>query len=418
MLKLLNNSILGPLLIIVIGLGGLCLLIKYRLYPYRSPRRSLSVLLSGSGVKTACLSLAGTLGVGNITGVASAITVGGAGAVFWMWCFAALSCVIKYSEVVLSHLYKGKNGCGAAYYIEKGLNSRFLGVLFSLLLIISSVGMGNMVQCSSATDGLYYTLGVPKIITCIAFALTTVLLVVGGRNRITLFTSVLIPSLTALYVLISLAIILANITLVPSIIRNIFEGAFSFDSLGGGVVGFLTSKTVRLGAARGILSNEAGCGTTAYAQDKDENNPIANGMWGMVEVVVDTIILCTLTAVVILIAPTSSKEPMEAVVGAYSYFGVIGGDFVGVSAALYGLASVVCWSYYGVSAVKYLGGKKKACILYVVTYSITGILGSVFKSELVWDISDLTVSVMAIFNTLCVIALSGKIKGKTIEYFS
>lgn len=417
MLKELNENILGPLLITIITAGGTYLLFICKLKPFVRPKAAFSSLKKGNGLKTACLSLAGTLGVGNVTGVSSAIAAGGAGAVFWMWFFSIFACIVKYSEIVLAHTFKSKKGCGTAYYIEKGIGSKVLGTIFSLLLVVASVGMGNMVQCASAADGLNVTFGIPKILIGMVFSLVTLILIAGGRKRVSAFTSVLIPILSLGYFIISLSIIVVNIESLPSVLAQIFDGAINIRSVGSGLFGFLTCKAVRLGASRGILSNEAGCGTSPYAQDQGEISAVASGIWGIVEVVVDTVILCSMTAFVLLIT-RSDGIGMDAVIDSYSYFGSWGGRFIGISTGLFGLASVVCWSYYGMSAVRYLGGKKTACILYAFTYSIAGLLGSVFRSDTVWCITDITVSVMAIFNTACVIRLSRYVKKETETYFS
>jgi AGCS family alanine or glycine:cation symporter len=255
-------------------------------------------------------------------------------------------------------------------------------------------------------------------VTGVVFCITTIILISGGRERVSGFSSVIIPILSVCYVVFSLAILFVNARMIPGVFSQVLREGTNVSAMSGGLFGFLTSKAVRLGASRGILSNEAGCGTASYAQDPNESDVASGAVWGVIEVIVDTLLLCSLTALVLLAAPSGNSEPMKSVIDSYSFFGEIGGYFIGISAGMYGLSYGVCWSYYGRGAVKHLGGKKRACILYVIIYSIAGLLGSVFKSELVWDISDLTVSVMAIFNTVCVILLSGKVKKRTEECFS
>ena len=167
-----------------------------------------------------------------------------------------------------------------------------------------------------------------------------------------------------------------------------------------------------------LLQQESGCGTSVYAQKPGAEEPAKHGIWGIFEVFIDTIVLCTLTALVVLSVPNSLNDGMSSVIYSFSYFGEWGGNFVGLSSWIYALASVVCWSYYGISAMKYLTNKKIACGLYLVLYSAAGIIGSVFAPNLVWEISDITVSVMAIFNIICVLMLSKTVKQETERYFS
>lgn len=424
MLGFLANKVTGPLLPIILGCCGIFLLLYLRMKPFVRPGKMYSLLLSEDNRKESLrslfLSLAGTLGVGNIAGVAAAISVGGAGSVFWMWIFAILAMAIKYGEVVLTVIYKDRGKGGAATYIEKGLRSRRLGVFYSVLIVITSICVGNVVQSSAAAQSMKVCFNCPEIVTGILFAVITLILIFGGRNRVETFSSMLIPLLTLVYVIVSLGIIIKNANLLPNILSQIMRNAFQGSSLSGGTIGFLTSEGMRLGASRGILSNEAGCGTAGYAHINSIEHPAKQGLWGIVEVIIDTLLLCTMTAFVVLISGENlghSSNGMAVAINAYSYFGEFGGMFIGVSSALFALASVVCWSYYGVSAMKHLNASKRSCALYLLIYSVTGLIGSIFAPSLVWDISDIAISVLAVFNIVCVLKLRQQIKRFTDELF-
>lgn len=417
MLSYLNRNILGPILPIVLAFASIFLLIKLSFKPFRSVKKLGSCLLGKNkkeSFKSACLALSGTLGIGNIAGVASAISVGGAGAVFWMWVFAFLAMVIKYAEVVLGMHYRHKGDGGAALYIKYGIGSKVGAILFSALVIVGSIGMGNFVQSSAAAESMKACFNVPKALTGIIFAVITLLMISGGRLRIATVSAYVIPMLSVGYILISLAIIIINRDAAASVIHSIFADAFSARALAGGTGGYLISDAIRLGASRGILSNEAGCGTAPYAH-KTSSMPAEQGIWGIFEVFVDTILLCTMTAFVILMTPMNMTDAngMKIALEAFSSYGSIIRDFIGISSAIYALASVVCWSYYGISALNFLRANKISRVLYLIVYSTAGMIGSIFSPNIVWEISDLTVALMTIFNTICVIKLWKKVRSET-----
>lgn len=426
MLALLNDHLFGPLLPLILVISGLFLLIRCRCFLVRWPRQILRGLLGGRGkrreaFRAACVALSGTLGVGNIAGVAAAIAVGGAGSILWMWIFAFFAMVIKYVEVVTAMAYKKSGRGGAAYYIEGGLGSKKLAAAFSVLLIILSFGVGNVVQSSAAAEALKSSFGLPKLLTGLLFALVTLLMIVGGIGRISAFSGIVIPILSVGYVILSLAILIKNHTLIPDALDSIMKEGLSLRALIGGGSGFSIGAAVRYGAARGILSNEAGCGTAAYAHTASESPPVEQGFWGIFEVFVDTVVLCTITALVVLIAfphGTSDAGGMAIAVEAYELGGPFGGAFIAVSSAVYALASVICWSYYGGEGLRYFGCKKNTHRLYLILYSAVGIAGAMFSPKIVWEISDFGISLMALGNTLILCRLSGVPRRLTAEYFS
>ncbi len=422
MLTIINDKLFGPLLPVFLGISAIFMLVKLRFKPLNRPKSAIKCLFSDSkneAFRSMCLSLAGTLGVGNIAGVASAISVGGSGAIFWMWIFAILASVLKYSEIVLGASF-GKHGSGGPYnYIRFGLNMPILGVIFSILVIISSVGVGNIVQCSAAAESLLICFEVPKITTALAFAIINLILIYKGKDVITNVVALVIPVLSIGYIIISLAIIIKNGSQLPSVLRNIINDAFSFGPIFGGGVGLTVSSAIRYGASRGILSNEAGCGTAPYAHSASKKFA-EQGIWGMFEVIIDTVILCSLTAFVVLLSPANcadSANGMAIALGSYGVFGSYVRSFIGISTAVYALASIVCWSYYGVCALETITKNKRSRILYLIIYSIAGILGGIFSPSLVWEISDISVALMTICNTICVMLLWRNVKHETDKCF-
>lgn len=426
MIAFLNEHFFGPLLPILLIAAGVFLLFRCRCFLLKHPIRVIKGLLGDRGkrrdaFRAACVALSGTLGVGNIAGVAAAIAVGGAGAILWMWIFAFFAMVIKYVEVVTAMWYKQGDRGGAAYYIERGLGSKKLAAAFSVLLIFLSFGVGNIVQSSAAAEALRASFDVPKVATGAVFAVVTLLMIVGGLGRIAAFSGVVIPLLSLGYVILSLAILIKNRAMIPDALRSIVKEGLSLRALVGGGSGFTIGAAVRYGASRGILSNEAGCGTASYAHASSTNRPVEQGFWGIFEVFVDTVVLCTMTALVVLVAfPNGlpSTGGMAIAVEAYELAGGFGGAFIAVSSAIYALASVICWSYYGEEGLRYFGAQKKARRLYVFLYSAVGLGGAMFSPKFVWELSDFGISLMALCNTLILCRLSRIPKRLTEEYFS
>ncbi len=425
MLSFLNSHILGIFLPIILAVAGLFLLIRLKFFPILHPIKVIKPLFrkKNDGIspfKAACVALSGTLGVGNIAGVAAAISIGGAGSVFWMWVSAFFAMIIKYAEVTTTMSFRVNGHGGAPYYIEKGLKSRFFGAIFAVLIIGTSFSVGNIVQSSAAAEALSGGFGVSKLAVGIMFAAVTFVLIKGGVRRIADFSAVIIPILSLGYILLSMAIIIKNIDAMPSVMRMIFDDAFTFSSAAGGAVGFIANRAIRYGASRGLLSNEAGCGTAAYAHAATENEPAEQGFFGILEVFVDTVLLCSLTAFVVLLAFPSGcygENGMAIAVDAFDSFFGIGGEFIAVSSAIYAIASVVCWSFYGDESLIYIGAGRRARLCYMVLYSGMGILGAVFAPSFVWELADFSISLMGIINTVCLCLLSGVAVRVTNRYF-
>lgn len=431
-IEFLNTFVFGPALPLVLFSVGFVLLIRYRFFTVTHLIDIIRVLTrkndSESGIspfKAVTVALAGTLGVGNIVGVATAITLGGAGAVFWMWMSALFAMLIKYSEVVLAVRYRhSDNGCyhgGAFYYISEGVKKDGIAVIFAVLMLINSVFIGNIIQVKSAAEACNETFGIVSAATGGVIAVLVFIVILGGVKSISDFTVKLIPLLSVVYVLISVYIIAANSYKIPYIIELIFIEAFKPESAAGGMGGYLLMRSLRFGAARGIMSNEAGSGTapTAHASSNTKS-PVEQGFWGIFEVFADTIVLCTMTAFVILIFYDSLEgyDGMILALKAYEMgAGKAAGCILSGSVVCFAFATAVCWAYYGMESLEFLGCSGLLRKIYKLMYCLLCIYGAVTSTWFIWEISDLIVSVMTVINTVCVCRMSGQVSDMTYAYF-
>lgn len=400
----------------VLFICGFVLLIHLRGFPFTSPLKVLRGLKNGnilSSFKAMTLALAGTLGVGNIVGVATAIHMGGAGAVFWMLVSALVAMVIKYAEIYLAILYRRNGRGGAAYYIRDGLKKTLLAAIFSVLCITASFTVGNMIQVNAVALSFESEFGLDPLVTGVMIAGLSFLVIYKGVESISAFTLRMIPLLSVGFIIVSLWVIIANRNILPSVINQIFTDAFRTESAAGGIVGFLLSDTLRYGVMRGIGSNEAGCGTapTAHAT-ADTDRPEKQALWGIFEVFVDTVLLCTLTALVILIYPhnISEYDGMVLAIKSYEgYFGEAAGYILAIAIFFFALSTVICWSYYAVESVHYFTKKQIYKKAYIVVYCIFCIVGAVSSLGAVWELSDVTIALMTVINCYTLIRLKNNV---------
>ena len=424
MLSFLNAYCFGPVLPVFLMASGVFLAFRFELFPFRHPVRSLRGMLPGKEkgeLRPTLLALAGTLGVGNITGVAAAIRAGGAGAVFWMWVSALAASFVKYAEVVLALKYRRREGAGAPYYIRDGLGLPRLACFFSGVLLLANFTVGCPVQVFAAAEAMRYSFGVPAAVTGAVMAALVLFALFGGKKRISDLTSVLIPVLAGLYFVLSAVILIRRAGKVPDVISDIIGSAFSYEAGKAGAGGFLLSRALRFGTARGVLSNEAGCGTAPFAHaGATTKAPAEQGLFGILEVIIDTPLLCTLTAFVILLQPGlfAAEEGTGLAIRAFAEgAGWFAGKAVALSCALFAYASVIAWAYYGIEALTFLGVGEHGKKGYLLLSGVFSALGAVFSPSLVWELSDLSVAVMTILNTSCVLLLSGEVKEETVSYF-
>jgi AGCS family alanine or glycine:cation symporter len=372
--------------------------------------------------------LAGTVGTGNIAGVATAITAGGPGAVFWMWISAFLGMMTGYAEKLLGiyFRYQDQNGRfvgGAMIYIERGLHNRALAVLYAFCLVLASFGMGNMTQSNSVAEALYNSFHVSPSITGIVFAIVTGIVILGGISRIGSITEKLVPFMAVFYTLGCIYLLFYYRQQLPGVLTLILKEAFRPAAVGGGVIGYNISTAMRNGIARGVFSNEAGLGSSVIAHAAaDVKEPAVQGMWGILEVFLDTIFMCTLTSIVILCYLSSISCSVPSLDGVAltsasfsSALGTFGGHFIAISILFFALASLISWAYYGERAAVYLWGEK-VISPYKVTFLVFIFLGAVSRLDLVWSIADTFNGLMAVPNLIALVFLSPVVFKETKRY--
>ena len=370
--------------------------------------------------------LAGTIGTGNIVGVATAISAGGPGAIFWMWASALVGMMTKYAENVLGNCYRYKNERGnwiggPMVYIERGLHCKWLAVLFALFCIFASFGIGNMTQANSISGAMASSFHIVPLATGIVIALLTGLVILGGIKRLASVTERLVPFMAVFYALGGLIIIAVNWRGLPQALSSIFTEAFSLQSMGGGVGGYVMMNAIRYGVARGVFSNEAGLGSSVIVNSASNvKDPVQQGMWGIFEVFIDTIVCCTISALTILCtgAHLMGVDGAAMSIAAFRHgFGRFGGLFVSIGICFFAFATILGWSYYGERAVEYLFGLKPILLYKLIFIGMT-VIGCVGQLELVWDISDTFNGLMAIPNLIAILFLSGEVFSITKSYLA
>ena len=392
-----------------------------------------------SQFQSMCTALAGTIGTGNIVGVATAIVSGGPGAIFWMWVMALLGMMTSFSENVLGVYYRRKNekgewSGGAMYYLTDGLGAKkgckqlgkVLAVLFACFCILASFGIGNMSQLNSIAGNMNAAFGVPTIVTGLALMVVTALIVIGGLKRVAAVTEKLVPLMALFYIAGALIIVVMHAGNIPAAFGAIFKGAFNLQAAGGGALGYGISQTITWGFKRGAFSNEAGLGSAVMVNSASNvKEPVHQGMWGVFEVFADTIVVCTLTALVILTtgvvdlqsgAVLANVQDNALVGQAFTAaFGSLGPKFIAISILLFAYSTTLGWSHYGTKAVEYLFGTTGSRIYKVVFVGMT-VVGSTMKLGLAWDLSDTFNGLMMIPNLIGVLALSGTVVAITKNY--
>ena len=386
-----------------------------------------------------CTALAATVGTGNIAGVAGAIAIGGPGAVFWMWISALLGMCTKFSEVVLAVHYRERNARGELvggpmYYIKNGLGKKgmFLAYAYALFGACAVFGTGNATQVNTITAAIdsallnYNVLGENSIATCnliigIVICLLVGLILLGGIKRIGKVTEKLVPAMALMYILLGFGLIGINITRVPTVFVSIFQGAFNPSAVTGGIVGsfFLSMQK---GVSRGIFSNEAGLGTGSIAHAcADTKKPVKQGMFGIFEVFMDTIVICTMTALVILLSGVDVAYGQAAgaeltIAGFTKVYGNWVSIFTAVAMVCFAFSTIIGWGLYGGRCVEFLFGTKSIKI-YTVAYALVSILGATVSLDLIWGISETFNGFMTVPNLIAVFLLAPTVLKLTKEHF-
>ncbi len=386
-----------------------------------------------------CTALAATVGTGNIAGVAGAIATGGPGAVFWMWVSAFFGMMTKYSENVLGIFYRrrDKNGewaGGAMYYLQDGLGSKkgmktvgkILAALFAIFAVLASFGIGNLAQANTISTNMESAFSIPRWVTGLVLTLIAALVVLGGLKRVASVTEKIVPFMAGFYVIGALVIMFMNIKIIDDIFVSIFKYAFSARAVVGGTIGV----AIKMGFKRGIFSNEAGLGSSVMVNaTSNVKEPVRQGMWGIFEVFFDTIIICTLTAVVVLssgIVNLATGETVEAfkniasetfVAEAFSQsFGGFGSKFVSISILFFAFSTILGWSYYGTRSWSYLFGEKSAIIYKIVFVAIVFVSSVLTDVSVPWNISDTFNGLMMVPNLIGVLALCPIVMKLTKNY--
>lgn len=433
MIKWLLTGGLIPLFLIGTGVFFLFYL---GFLPLRKPRKMLRAMLSPapqSGVspfRAVMLALAGTLGVGNIVGVANALWIGGAGAIFWMWLSALFAMLLKYAEILLAvrHRRTGKNGFfGGAYCYVKDYFDRhryfrvaaLLSSLFALLMILDALSMGCVIQANAIGSALQGVLGIPTGLCGLILAISLVPVLIKGSRGVSALTEVLVPIMTVGYLILSAAVLILRHDAVGDAFGAIFRDALHPKEALGGTVGFFTSRALRVGTMRGLLSNEGGCGTSPTAHAcANAKSPADQGIWGIFEVFVDTIVLCTVTALVILVSYDQvnmlGNDGVMMTVRAYTcVLGDWAGLFFAVAILSFGYATILCWSHYGAEALRFLTGKKRYRALYLGAVSLCVFVGCIIAPESVWTVADFSIAALTFINLITLLLLRGEIKEET-----
>ena len=449
---IINNFVWGlPAIVCIIGVGILLTIrtrfLQIRKFPYAIKNtlgRMFSKGTASDGALTpfqaVCTALAATVGTGNIAGVAGAIAIGGPGAVFWMWMSAILGMCTKFAEVTLAVHFRERNESGdwvggPMYYVKNGLSKKWhwLGYVFAGFAVLTVFGTGNATQVNTiiaAVDSalLNYNVvdatyvGTINLIIGIVIALIVALVLLGGIKRIGSVTEKLVPFMAVLYIVLAIGVIVLNLNNVPGVFYSIFYGAFNPKAVSGGIVGAMF-VSLQKGVSRGIFSNEAGLGTGSIAHAcADTNSPVKQGLFGIFEVFADTIVICTLTALVILCSGVSINYGVAAgaeltISGFTSTYGNWVSIFTAVAMCCFAFSTILGWGLYGARCLEFISSSK-AVKPFMVLYALVAIVGATMDLGLLWSIADTFNGLMAIPNLIALFLLSGTVVELVKEYFS
>ena len=448
-LKTISDFLWGlPLIILILG-GGIYLTALTRVIQVRKLRHAFDTIRGKyddpddagdiNHFQALSAALSATIGIGNIAGVATAIHIGGPGALFWMWISAFVGMATKYAECTLSHHFReikedGSAAGGAMYFIEKGLGPKWkwLASSFALFTVIASMGSANIVQSNTVAGNLRVDFGIPTWVTGIVLSAFLAMVIVGGIKRIGRVASRLVPLMTVFYVGGALVLLALNARMIPGAFRLIFYEAFHPTAAAGGFLGAGVALTLQWGIKRGLFSNEAGQGSApiAHAAAKTKE-AVREGLVAMAGPFIDTLVICTMTGLVIVITdawryvdPATGVALNGAVLTSHAFMqglrpvmGEYGKYIVTLAIPFYAFSTSVTWSYYGDRAVDYLWGTQ-ARPIYRWVFVTFQFLGAIWSLELVWNFADITLGLMSLPNLIGVFALSGVLVRLTKDYFS
>lgn len=425
-----SNFVWGPPLLILLVGTHIFLTVRLRFiqrYVWQGIKISFCRKREGEGdisqFGALTTALAATIGTGNIVGVATAVAAGGPGAILWMWLTGVFGIATKYGEALLSVKYRvvGKDGTmagGPMYVLERGMHAKWLGVLFAIFTAVAAFGIGNMVQANSISQLVYETLHISPWITGIIMTVLTAIVILGGIRSIARACETLVPFMAIFYFLGCLIILMMNASAVPAAIALIFKSAFTGQAAIGGFLGAGVREALRFGIARGLFSNEAGLGSApivaAAAQTK---NPVRQALVSSTGVFWDTVVVCAMTGLVIVISAdwTAGIKGAALTKSAFSHIPVLGPIILTVGLLTFVFSTILGWSYYGEKAAEYLLGPK-IVFPYRILWVAAVMIGSVATLPMVWSFADITNGLMAIPNLISLVVLSGVIVSTTREY--
>lgn len=419
----LNGYVWGtPMIVLLMGTGVVLTIMtgavqfRYLAFAMREVLGKLTQRGTGAGsvspFQAVATALASTVGTGNIAGVATALTLGGPGALFWLWISGLLGMCTKFAEIVVALHYRepdttGTMRGGAMYTLRKGLGLPWLGAIFALLTSLAAFGIGNMVQANSVADSLQSSFGIAPWISGVVLAAVTATVILGGIQRIGEVAQVLVPFMSVLYLGGGTLIILLNASQIPGALGLVFEGAFTGTAATGGFVGSTVALALRFGIARGLFSNEAGLGSAPMVHAAAQtDHPVRQGLYGIFEVFVDTVLVCTVTGLAILVTGAWDNGMTGAALSGEAFRiglpGAFGNIIVTSSIVLFAFSTVIGWSYYGETGLVYLFGAK-AAVPYRFVWLVFIFLGATGSLQLIWSVADTLNGLMAIPNLVSVL---------------
>ena len=415
-----------PLIIFLVG-TGLFLTIRLSFFSFRMLPHSLKMLFTKQDDKSAgdishfqavMTALAATVGTGNVVGVATAVVIGGPGAVFWMWMTALVGMATKYAEGILGVKYRHKNAKGEMsggpmYYLEHGLGQKWLGVLFAFFAVFAAIfGIGNMIQANAASGVALDVFNIPTWLTGVIMAVLIGLVLLGGIRSIGRTAGILVPFMIVFYLVAGIAIMILNLDLIPAAVGLIFTDAFTGNAVAGGALG----TVIRMGVARGLFSNEAGLGTGGIAAAAAKTDvPARQALISMTQVFIDTIIVCSITGITLVMADMYTTGVEGAALTAQSFelfLPGVGNYVVAITLLVFIFSTILGWGYFGEKCFTYLVGSKLTMV-YRTIFVLAIIPGATMSLETVWNLGDIFNALMAVPNLIGLIALSGVVAAET-----
>lgn len=445
-----NNFVWGPVMLVLLVGTGVFLTVRLKFLPWRNLGYAIKSVFAKPDVnmgshsgditpfQSLMTALAATIGTGNIVGVATAMILGGPGALVWMWFSAFFGLSTKYAESVLAVKYRqvnsdGEMAGGPMYAMEKGFKIKWLGsllaALFAIFAVAASFGIGNMTQANSIAGALNSTFGIPSYATGICITVLTLIVLVGGIKSIGKVCAKIVPFMAVLYFISGLAVIIINFEHVPSGVSEIFRMGFSVKSVAGGVGGSVIASmltAMRWGVARGVFSNEAGLGSAPIAAAAAKtDHPSRQGYINMTGTFFDTIVVCSITGLVIAssgcLGQVDGKGALltggDLTIAAFtSALGNLGAWLVSIGIMLFAFSTILGWEYYGEKSLEYLMKSTKANKVYRIIFSLVAYLGATVTLQAVWDFSDTMNGLMAVPNLICLLVLSNVVAKECFDF--